>query len=50
MEPGTPAVKEIPEFIRAAKARWASEQRIYKARRDRKKHRKFAKKQARLQK
>lgn len=49
MEPGTPGIqRNLPDFIRAAQARWAAEQRIYKARRDRKKHRKFVKKQAKL--
>lgn len=49
MEPGTPGIqKNLPDFIRAAQARWAAEQRIYKARRTRKAHSKFAKKQAKL--
>ena len=49
MEPGTPGIqKNLPNFIRAAQARWAAEQRIYKARRTRKAHSKFAKKQAKL--
>lgn len=48
MGPGIAEQEVLPEFIHAAKARWASEQKIYKARRDRKKHRKFVKQQARL--